>query len=255
MLYMYSSILKVVLYTSVVLGAHGSLGPRFPKLFVSNDINIIHKLTANTITTGANIILMRSPILYLSMGTLSNNSPIESLNDRLSTKNGDNAITTRSMPTLTSITRAVSSMGRNSANASIVLMMAWITNARSSPFAVSMLNCAKLRIDEYSVINGHIMPLLESKRFFIVRTPVSLNVSRQAVFGILYSGAIPKPSLTSSDAGLLISNIACASCSTCQLSEPVLVIAAFAFCIFMLYSFALSIVSSHWNCVPLYDIP
>lgn len=199
----------MVLYIAWVFGAHAVSTPRLLNHAVSSDINMIDKLTANTMTTGANITLIRSPIQYLRIGISLNPSPIESLNDRLSTKNGDKAITTHKIHTLTNITRAVSRIGKSNANAKSVFITASMTSARSSPLLVWILNCEKLRIEEYSVISGHIIPLLESSRFFMVSTPVSLNVDRAGFCGIAYNGAIPQPSLTSRVSLLLISNIFC----------------------------------------------
>lgn len=188
---MYSSTSNVIRYISLVLMAHGLLAPRLPNHDTSCDINMIDKLTANTITTGAKITLSKSPMLYLRIGILSITDPIESWNDRLSTKNGDSAINTQSIPTLTSITSAVSNIGKNKPTANRTLINHSITSARSLPLLVWMLNCAKLSIEEYNVINGHIIPLLESSRFFIVRTPVSLNADRAGFAGIAYNGAMP----------------------------------------------------------------
>jgi len=126
----------VVLYISLVLGAHTVQFPRLLNQFVSNDMKIIHRLTAKTITTGAKIIFRRSPISYLSNGTSCNASPIESWKDRLSTKNGDSAITAHKIHTLTNMTSAVSSIGKKRASANNVLMIASITSARSSPLLV-----------------------------------------------------------------------------------------------------------------------
>jgi len=73
------------------------------------------------------------------------------------------------------------------------------------------------------------MPLVESRRFFIVRTPVSLNVDRAGFCGIAYNGAIPQPSLTSSDAGLFISNTFCDCSNQLRVYVPVAAIAGIRF--------------------------